>query len=318
MPAVAEHDGEGERREEADEREVEAVQDDRLHVRVAVVARDRAEVLRRALLAHERLHHPHPGDVLGERRGHEPEPLPHRRVGAGRARAEERRRDDHERDHDQRREGEPRVEHEQQERRAAEQERALRERRDAVGDELVDRLDVVRHPADQHAGPVPLVEAEREIAAGGRRAACGGRRGSARRPSRSCTSRRTSCPSSPARATTKRTTTTTSFVPVVSLIASSSAYFARSGGASAVAVAARSEKTERKVRKRYGFVSRQRTPSRRRVVFHDQSSTSAPCAARSMPARLVDTHQATSSTSARASTASANCRSSRPWSWISR
>ena len=41
-------------------------------------------------------------------------------------------------------------------------ERALRERRDAVGDELVDRLDVVRHPADQDAGAVPLVEAERE------------------------------------------------------------------------------------------------------------------------------------------------------------
>ena len=163
VPAVAEDDGERERREEADEREVEAVQHDRLHVRLAVVERDRAEVLRRALLAHERLHHPHAGDVLGERRRHEPEPLPHRRVRAGRARAEERARDDHERDHDQRREREPRVEHDQQERRAAEQERALRERRDAVGDELVDRLDVVRHPADQHAGPVPLVEAEREL-----------------------------------------------------------------------------------------------------------------------------------------------------------
>ena len=36
-------------------------------------------------------------------------------------------------------------------------------RRDAVGDELVDRLDVVRHPADQDACPVPLVEAEREL-----------------------------------------------------------------------------------------------------------------------------------------------------------
>src|SRR5215831_6059210 len=72
---------------------------------------------------------------------------------------------------------------------------------------------------------------------------------------------------------TKRETTTTSWMPVWLLIASSSAYFARSGGASAVAVAARREKTERKVRKRYGFVSRQRTPSRRRVEFHDQSST---------------------------------------------
>ena len=36
------------------------------------------------------------------------------------------------------------------------------ERREAVGDELVERLDVVRDPADQHAGAVALVEAERE------------------------------------------------------------------------------------------------------------------------------------------------------------
>ena len=33
---------------------------------------------------------------------------------------------------------------------------------DAVGDELVERLDVVRHAADDHAGAVALVEAERE------------------------------------------------------------------------------------------------------------------------------------------------------------
>ncbi len=43
-----------------------------------------------------------------------------------------------------------------------ERERVLDERRDAVGDELVERLDVVRQPADDHAGAVPLVEAERE------------------------------------------------------------------------------------------------------------------------------------------------------------
>ena len=35
-------------------------------------------------------------------------------------------------------------------------------RRDAVRDELVERLDVVRQAADDHAGAVPLVEAERE------------------------------------------------------------------------------------------------------------------------------------------------------------
>ena len=130
---------------------------------VAVVARDRAEVLRRALLAHERLHHPHAGDVLGERRGHEPESLAHRRSRHGRSAS-----------------GRARVamimngitasvarasrgsSTSRRNGRAAEHERALRERRDAVGDELVDRLDVVRHPADQDACPVPLVEAERE------------------------------------------------------------------------------------------------------------------------------------------------------------
>ena len=36
------------------------------------------------------------------------------------------------------------------------------ERRDAVGDELVERLDVVRDPADEDAGAVALVEPERQ------------------------------------------------------------------------------------------------------------------------------------------------------------
>ena len=40
--------------------------------------------------------------------------------------------------------------------------RVLDEARDAVGDELVERLDVVREPADDDAGAVALVEAERE------------------------------------------------------------------------------------------------------------------------------------------------------------
>ena len=44
----------------------------------------------------------------------------------------------------------------------SERQRVLDEARDAVGDELVDRLDVVRQPADDHAGAVALVEAERE------------------------------------------------------------------------------------------------------------------------------------------------------------
>ena len=46
---------------------------------------------------------------------------------------------------------------------AEEEERALDERRHAVGDELVERLDVVRQPADDDAGAVALVVAEREL-----------------------------------------------------------------------------------------------------------------------------------------------------------
>src|SRR5438128_2791523 len=59
-------------------------------------------------------------------------------------------------------------------------------------------------------------------------------------------------------------------------IPSSTAYFERKGGASAVAVAARSETTESAVRRRYGRVSRASVSSLRRVRAHDQSSTSAP------------------------------------------
>src|ERR671937_673572 len=59
-------------------------------------------------------------------------------------------------------------------------------------------------------------------------------------------------------------------------IPSSTAYLERKGGASAVAVAARSETTESAVRVLYGLVRRASVSSRRRVRAHDQSSTSAP------------------------------------------
>ena len=62
----------------------------------------------------------------------------------------------------ERREREPPVEDEEEDCRADQRERVLDEARDAVGDELVERLDVVRQPADDHAGAVPFEEAERE------------------------------------------------------------------------------------------------------------------------------------------------------------
>src|SRR6266550_5365645 len=60
------------------------------------------------------------------------------------------------------------------------------------------------------------------------------------------------------------------------LMPSSTAYLARSGGRSAVAVARRSENTERIVRVLYGAVRRARVASRRHVLRHDQSSTFEP------------------------------------------
>ena len=160
--AVAEDDRGCRRREQVDRREVDRVQDGRLVVRVAIAAVDAVE---RALLdrfARERLDDAHPRDVLRQRRGHEPEPLADVAVGAVRAAPEPRRDKRHRRQHGERRQREPPVEQEEDDGGAEEQERVLDEARDAVGDELVERLDVVRDPADDGAGAIALVEAHRE------------------------------------------------------------------------------------------------------------------------------------------------------------
>jgi hypothetical protein len=160
MSAVSQHHGERDRGEQVDKWEVPAVQHDRLHVRVAIALRDRAEVLDVPLLARERLHHAHAGDVFRERRGDEAEALADFAVGTRRADAEDHGRDGHQRNDRQGREGEPPVQDEEQDRRADERERVLHEARHAVGDELVERLDVVRQAADDHPGAVALVVAE--------------------------------------------------------------------------------------------------------------------------------------------------------------
>jgi hypothetical protein len=115
-----------------------------------------------AVLAREGLDDPHARDVLGQRGRDEPESLADRRVRAGGVDAEEDRAHAHDRDHGEGREGQPPVEDEEQDRRADERQRALDECGDAVGDELVERFDVIRQAADDHAGPVALEEAQRE------------------------------------------------------------------------------------------------------------------------------------------------------------
>ena len=58
--------------------------------------------------------------------------------------------------------GRARVEHHQDHRGADERQRGREERRDALGHELVERLDVVGQARDQHARPVARVEADRQ------------------------------------------------------------------------------------------------------------------------------------------------------------
>ncbi len=160
--AVAEDDRGRERREQVDGREVDPVQDDRLVVGAAIAVVDAVERLLLHRLARERLHDPHARDVLGERRRHEAQPLAHVPIGPVGAAAEPGGRERHQRQHGQRRERELPVEEEEDDRRAHQQQRVLDQACDAVRHELVERLDVVRDPADDYAGSVALVEPERQ------------------------------------------------------------------------------------------------------------------------------------------------------------
>ncbi len=278
-------------------------------------------------LARERLHDAHAGDVLRERRRDEPEPLAHARgtrassvSGSSTvATAMSGRTTSVASASRQSRTKSITIE-------PTSDQRVLDERGDAVGDELVERLDVVRDPADDHAGAVALVEAEREplqvaeepvaqvgedpladpagevrLRASSRAGARARRRRRRRRSSRArsgrlrgCRGRRRAC--------------------------------ARSGGTSA-ASAARSERPRARAPCAACTASRAaRASSTRRAVRATTSrSTSPPRCIGQVAAGLPDPHAATSSpltgtasAPPRSSTRSANSRSSRPCSWISR
>ena len=160
--ADAEDDRRRDRREDVDGREVEPVQDHGLVVGLAVALVHASERRLARRLARERLDDAHPRDVLRERRRDEPEALADAAVRLVRSRPEPRRREPHQREDDERREREPPVEEEEDDHGPDEDERVLDEARDAVGDELVERLDVVRDPADDRARAVALVVAERQ------------------------------------------------------------------------------------------------------------------------------------------------------------
>ncbi len=158
----AEDDRRRYRRQDVDGREVEAVQHDRLVVRRLVCLVHAAEARLARRLARERLHDAHSRDVLRERRGHEPEAFPDAPICAVRPHAEPCGRAAHQGNDEQRREREPPVDEKEHDRGAHEDEAVLDEARETVRHQLVERLDVVRDPAHDRAGSVPLEEAERE------------------------------------------------------------------------------------------------------------------------------------------------------------
>ena len=169
---------------------------------------------------------------------------------------EERGRDDERRQDRHRREREPPVEEEEDDRRADEGERVLDEARDAVGDELVERLDVVRQAADDHAGAVPLVEAEREpLEVAEERVAQVGEDALAR-PAGEVRLRGGGCDRAEAGGDEERDDPRRALRGRCRGSPWSIASFARYGGASEIAVAEQEQAIASAVRALYGFVRR--------------------------------------------------------------
>ena len=160
--AVAEHDRRRDCAEQADEREVPGVQVDGAQVRPAVGVADLAEALGVGALAPEGLHDARAREILGQRRRHVAQALAHPPVGARRVPAEEPCRERHQREEDERRQREAPVEVDQDGRRAEQEQRVLDARIEPVGDEVLERVDVVGQARDQPAGAVALEVAELE------------------------------------------------------------------------------------------------------------------------------------------------------------
>ena len=121
----------------------------------SVIARD---VL--GLLA-EAAHDPHPAEALLQVGGDRRDPLSRFAVGAVGDDPEDDAGGGDQREGDEGDQGQLDVEDEQDDDDADQGQDAGEHRHDAVGDELVERLDVVGHAADQHPGAAPGEEADR-------------------------------------------------------------------------------------------------------------------------------------------------------------
>ena len=161
-------------------------------------------------------------------------------VGVGAGDAEGQRADRHDREDQEGHQRELHVEVEQDHDRADERQRGLEERDHGVGDQRVERLDVVGHARDEHARRPALVEADRHAPAGGGRSAGAGRPARAGRPSRPGRSARTSRAQTTSALAMNATTTRSSVWTSPSRMPESIAVLASGAGASDAAVPATS------------------------------------------------------------------------------
>ena len=162
LRAAVEQDHRGaDRRQQFDRREVGGVEVDGLHVHGAVLLVEiRHHRLVPGLLA-EAAHHPHAAQRLLQVGGDGRDPLPGRPVGAGGDDPEDDAGDRQQRQGEEGDQGQLDVEHQQDHDDADQGQRAREHRHHAAGDQLVERLDVVGHPRDQHPGAAPGEEADR-------------------------------------------------------------------------------------------------------------------------------------------------------------
>ena len=162
LRAREEHRAGGDRAEQLDRGEEDRVDLLHVHVREPVLLVQPVELGLERALAVERLDHGHPGDRLGQLRGHDRDPRPHVRRGdvgdaLEPARDHDRRREDAEGD-----EPEPPVEQEEPADRGDERERVDDERRQALVEHVGERVDVAVQPRDDPAGLLLREVAQRQ------------------------------------------------------------------------------------------------------------------------------------------------------------
>ena len=161
--SIPENDHHGDPRHELHEGEEEAALHHGAVVDVAVRRVGRGERGVVALFAAEGVQHAHARERLLQAGGHVADAIAHQRVGDRRTGAKDERRDDQERHDAQGGQREPPIEDEEEADGTHEGQRVRDQGGDAVGDELVERIDVVGEAAHDPAGTLAAEEVEAEL-----------------------------------------------------------------------------------------------------------------------------------------------------------